>query len=99
MGGFQSTMGTFTNKVYTNFLFLHRIFSLFDRMNCPKLTPPAILLSDEEQKIWEQAEVIQEKNTELVEAILARYGFTEVKFCVQSIEFLISYLKGIFHIK
>ena len=51
---------------------------LFIRTNCPKVNPPTILLSDEERKIWEQAEVINEKNTELVEAILSRYGFTEV---------------------
>jgi len=53
-------------------------FTVFlHRTNCPKVTSSSILLSDEENKIWEQAEAIQDNNTELVEAILSRYGFTD----------------------
>ncbi len=78
-----------------NFFLLSTIF--FDRTNCPKLTPPSILLSNEEHKIWEQSEAIQDKNIELVEAILARYGFTEVNF-LQLNELIRSDFTGIYNI-
>ncbi|CAF3188867.1 unnamed protein product [Rotaria sp. Silwood2] len=47
------------------------------RTYCPKLNTPSILLSDKELQIWEQSKAIQDKDRELVDAILSRYGFTE----------------------
>ena len=50
----------------------------FSRSNCPKTTALPVLLSQQEQKIWDESEPIHDQNTELVQAILAKYGFTEV---------------------
>ena len=73
-------MGTYKSEVIVNTSLFHGMFSELLRNNCPKLTTPANLLSNEERKLWDESEVIQNQNTELVQAILARYGFTEVKF-------------------
>jgi hypothetical protein len=92
-------MATFTIKVFIIYIkfFLSSVV-FFPRTNCPKVTPPSILLSDEERKIWEQSEAIQDKNRELIEAILSRYGFTEVNF-LRSNELNISDFKGISNIQ
>ncbi|CAF3530129.1 unnamed protein product [Adineta steineri] len=50
---------------------------LKSRINCPKVTTAAIQLPDKQRIIWEQSQAIQDKDKELLEVILARYGFTE----------------------
>jgi hypothetical protein len=67
------------------YYFLHLIRCFFHRTNCPKATTPTNLLSDKERNIWEQSLTIQENDKELIEAILTRYGFTEVKFIIESL--------------
>ena len=49
------------------------------RKNCPKLTTSLPLLSDNEHRIWEESKTIENKDKELVEIILSKYGFTEVQ--------------------
>lgn len=70
-------MGTYTSKVGVDILSDCNCRG-FSRTSCPKTAPPPVLLSREEQKIWDESEPIHDQNTELVQAILAKYGFTEV---------------------
>jgi hypothetical protein len=71
----QQLRSRFKHRISFHFF----ISAVFHRTNCPKINTPSILLSDEERQIWEQSEAIQDKDTEFIQAILARYGFTEVK--------------------
>lgn len=48
------------------------------RTYCPKADTQSVLLSDKEQDMWEQSRAISDQDKELVDAILSRYGFTEV---------------------
>ncbi|UJR09003.1 hypothetical protein I4U23_013253 [Adineta vaga] len=65
-----STTGTWTD-------FTTQWQHLKSRTTCPKVNTVPVQLSNEDQKIWEQSQIIQEKDKDLIEALLTRYGFNE----------------------
>ena len=56
------------------------------RVNCPKIGSPSNQLSENEQNLWDQSEVIQESNHEQVEAILSRFDFQENSISISTLQ-------------
>jgi len=79
------------------YIIIHYLFVY--RTNCPKMNTPLILLTDEQRQIWDKSESIQDKDQELIDAILARYEFNEVPMKLFLFIRKILNFKGIYNIK